>query len=280
MSDTQLTNKQSTEQDYYNSIAHEKWDNKSLAVEKEQPPFANYSGDLFDCARAYFGDIAGKTILEIGCGTGEISVWFAKNNATIYGMDISNESIAIANRRSAENGTGDKTHFLVSPAEHTSFANDFFDIVFINVSLHHLEVETALQEIKRILKPTGLFVAVEPFVFSKTIQNIRTSKIVTKLYPVRQETPTERILFADDLLAIQKVFSSVTFLPYRIFSPFIFKIKPLFFWLANICYRHEPDIEQRRRRMNRAFQNFDAKILRIFPFMKFLSRYIVFKANN
>jgi ubiquinone/menaquinone biosynthesis C-methylase UbiE len=265
---------------YYNSIVYDKWNNKSLLVEQAEPPFNYYSGDLFGCAKNYIGDFENKIMLEIGCGNGETSVWFAKNGAEVYGLDISDESIKIAERRCCENGVTDRAHFFVSSAEKTKFSDNFFDIIFINVSLHHLEVDQALNEFKRVLKPNGIFVAIEPFVFSKTIQKIRTSKLVTKLYPVRQETPTERILFSDDLDLVKQFFSEVEYRPYRIFSPFIFKVKPLFFFLANVFYKKENDIEKRRRKMNRSFQKIDEIILKLFPFTKFLSRYIVFKAKN
>ncbi|HAZ16974.1 MAG: hypothetical protein UV70_C0008G0030 [Parcubacteria group bacterium GW2011_GWA2_43_13] len=280
MNNVSLTKRQSVEKNYYNSIVHDKWDHKSLLVEHIEPPFNYYSGDLFGCAKNYIGDFKNKIILEIGCGNGEISVWFAKNGAEVYGIDISDESIAIAERRSRENGITEQTHFLVSPGEYTHFLDSFFDIIFINVSLHHLEVEQALNEFKRVLKPNGIFVAVEPCVFSKTIQTIRTSKLITSLYPIRQETPTERILFSDDLELIKRIFTDIEYRPYRIFSPFIFKVKPLFFFLANVFYARERDVEKRRRKMNRGFQKIDEVILTLFPFMKFLSRYIVCKARN
>lgn len=280
MDNATLTERQLIEKNCFNAIVHDKWDNKSLLVEQAEPPFAYYSGDLFDGARNYLGDVQNKTILEIGCGNGEIAVWFAKNGAEVYGIDISDESIAVAKRRSVENETADKTHFSVSPGENTPFQDNFFDIIFISVSLHHLEVEKALYEFKRILKPNGLLVAIEPFVFSATIQNIRTSKFVTKLYPIRQETPTERILFSDDLELTKRIFFPVEYRPYRIFSPFIYKIKSPFFFLADMFYRKEGDREKRRRLMNRTFQKVDETILKIFPFTKFLSRYIVFSARN
>ncbi len=275
-----LTEKQRIEKECFNSIVKDKWDNKSLLVEDKEPPFAYYSGDLFDCAMKYIGALDGKRILEIGCGNGEISVWFARKGVEIYGIDISDESIEFAKKRSVVNGTDAKTHFSVSPAEAMEFSDNFFDVVFINVSLHHLEIDTAMREIKRVLKPHGLFVAVEPFVFSSFIQEIRTSKLVTALYPIRQETPTERILVHADLDLIRKNFDSLEYKPYRIFSPFVFKVKPVLFFLADYIYRKEHDREKRRRMMNRAFQRLDERILNGAPFMRFLSRYIVVKAKN
>lgn len=218
--------------------------------------------------------------MEIGCGNGELSVWLAKNGAEVYGLDISDESIKIAEARSRTNNTTAQTHFYACPAEHTPFEDNFFDIVFINVSLHHLEVDLALNEFKRVLKPGGKLIAIEPLAFSKTIQNIRVSKLFTKLYPIRQETPTERILLIDDLRLIATIFTHTIFIPYRIFSPFIYKIKPLFLFLTKIFFKREPDLETGKQKMNRALQRGDEKLLKIFPFLKFLSRYAVIYAEK
>ncbi len=270
-----FTNKQKIERDCFNSLVHEKWDGKALFINKDKPPFANYSSDLLDGAKKYLKNVAGKKILEIGCGNGELSVWFAKNGAEVYGVDISDESIKIAERRSAENNTQNNTHFYACPAEQTSFEDNFFDIVFINVSLHHLEIDIALKEFKRVLKIRGIFVAIEPLAFSTMIQNFRTSKFFIKLYPIRQETSTERILMINDLKLISTFFTNTEYRPYRIFSPFVYKVKPLFLFLADHYYKKERDLETRKEKMNKTLQNFDEKLLKYLPFLKFLSRYVV-----
>ncbi|MFH1029705.1 MAG: class I SAM-dependent methyltransferase [bacterium] len=272
--------KQKIERDCFNSLVHEKWDDKSLFIDKEKPPFANYSGDLLDGTKKFLKDVTGKKVLEIGCGNGELSVWMAKNGADVFGVDISDESIKIAERRSAENATQNNTHFYARPAEQLLFEDCYFDIVFINVSLHHLEVDIALKEFKRVLKPKGILIAIEPLAFSRTIQNFRTSKLFTKLYPIRQETPTERILLVDDLKLIKSLFANTTFTPYRIFSPFVYKVKPIFFFLANRCFSKEKDFETRKEKMNRTLQRFDEKLLHYLPFLKSLSRYVVIFASK
>lgn len=279
MDNSKLTEKQAIEQECFNMIVHEKWDKKSLIVDVGQPSFADYNGDLFDLSKKFIGDFKDKVILEIGCGSGEIGVWLIKNGARqVYGIDISDESIVLANRRSKENGTEQQIKFMVSPGEQTSFENNFFDIVFINVSLHHLILDEALGEIKRILKTGGIFVAAEPFVFSELIQNVRTSNFVTKMYPIRQETPTERILVAADLGMIEQSFGNIEYQPCRMFSPFILKIKPLLHFLANHFFKQEENIEKRRQLVNRKFQKVDETLLRFFPFLRFFSRYILIKS--
>ena len=272
--------KQQIEQTCFNQIVHQKWDGKSLWVDAERPPFATYNGDLLDGAKKFLGQVSGQKILEIGCGNGELTVWLAKLGAEVFGVDISDESIKIAELRSTQNQTSGQTHFYAQPAEQLPFENNYFDLVFINVTLHHLDIELALQEFLRVLKVGGRLVAVEPLVFSKTIQNFRTSKLFTKLYPIRQETPTERILLAEDLNLISKYFSQPQVVPVRVFSPLIFKIQPLFLFLANCFFKTEADMETRKQKMIRRLQAWDEILLNKLPALKFLSRYVVIAATK
>lgn len=272
--------RQKIEKACFNTIVHEKWDGKSLQVDKEMPPFREYSGDLLDSAHFFMGNVVHKKILEVGCGNGELSVWLAKNSAEVWGVDISDESIAIAEKRSKENNTTTSTHFYAQPAEALPFANNFFDIVFINVTLHHLVIEQSLKEFHRVLKNQGTLIAIEPLAFSPIIQKFRTSKFCTTLYPIYQETPTERILTSADLIDIKKYYANVEFVPFRIFSPFIFKIKPIFKLLSHLFYKKINNQELRYQLLNRSLQRFDERILKFFPRMKFLSRYVVIKGQK
>lgn len=191
----------------------------------------------------------------------------------MIGIDVSDESVLIAKRRAEENGVNGRAQFVACPAEKMPFEDSSVDIVFINVSLHHLEIDQALAECKRILKSGGSFIAVEPLVFSETVQKIRASKLVTSLYPIRQETPTERILTMKDLEYIKTMFKNTKIVPYRIFSPFIFKAKPIFHFLSRQFTG--ADWEMKKRACNRFFQDFDAELISRLPFFKYFSRYIV-----
>lgn len=272
------TQRQEIERTVFNRLVHEKWDTKSLAVNAARPPFADYSGDLFDGAKRFMGDLKGIDILELGCGSGELAVWFALQGARVTGIDVSDESILLAKKRAEENGVASETNFMACPAEAIPAPSASFDVVFINVSLHHLELEQALAECKRLLKPKGRFIAVEPLTFSKTIQKIRASRLVTTWYPIRQETPTERILTVEDIGDIKTVFSDVHVIPFRIFSPFIFKAKPVFNFFSR--FFRGKDWETKKQNCNRFFQRVDEALLSHLPFLKYLSRYVVIACTH
>lgn len=272
--------KQENERQTFNRLVHKKWDGKSLLVNQTAPPFADYSGDLFEGALRAMGSLAGKSILENGCGSGEISVWLALHGAEVSGIDISEDSILIANERARQNGVTERAHFLACSGEATPFPPEQFDIIFINVSLHHLDVDLALQEFLRILKPRGVLVAVEPIVFSNRVQKIRESALFQKFYPIRQESTSERILNLVDQKKITQQFSVTRFEPYRIISLFVFKAKPIYSWLSRHLYAKEPDPRRQEQLCLRAVQRMDERLLKLCPWLKIFARYAVIRAGK
>ncbi len=104
------------------------------------------------------GDVAGRRVLELGCGGGQCSIAFARQGARATGIDLSDEQIAFARGLAEEQGAvaafeqGDA-------AELDRFAAASFDIVFSAYALHYvLAIEQCLAGVSRVLVPGGLFV--------------------------------------------------------------------------------------------------------------------------
>lgn len=109
----------------------------------------------------------GRTILEIGCGTGLFTAHFAATGARIVAVDISPHLLAKAIERQL-------------PAEHVRFeqrcaeslepgdpafqawAADGFDAIVGSSVLHHLDIPAAIETCKRLLAPGGRMVFAEP----------------------------------------------------------------------------------------------------------------------
>lgn len=103
------------------------------------------------------GDIKGKKLLEIGCGSGYETVEFCQKGADVTAIDFSRESIKIARDRCNQNKI-QKVHLEFMNAESLQFKDNLFDRVYINKVLLHTNKERVLQECRRVLKKEGIIV--------------------------------------------------------------------------------------------------------------------------
>lgn len=101
------------------------------------------------------GELAGKTVLEIGTGAGGHSAIFQKHGASVVGVDITFERAAsTALKLSLVGGGGGRSY--QADAEALPFRDGSFDIVYSNGVLHHSEdTDRCLAEVYRVLKPGG-----------------------------------------------------------------------------------------------------------------------------
>ena len=106
-----------------------------------------------------FAPLAGKRLLDIGCGAGALARSLSDRGAQVSGVDPNAEALALA-REAVPEGI-----FHVAGAETLPFADDSFDgAVFLN-SFHHVpkaDMPRALEEAARVAGPAGPIVVVEP----------------------------------------------------------------------------------------------------------------------
>jgi SAM-dependent methyltransferase len=151
-----------------------------------------------------------KKILDLACGTGHHSIFFAKSGYQVTGVDLSEKMLQIA-RKNAKSVSGVrfvKAGFLdVYPK-----LKDKFDVVIcLGNSLPHLlrkkDLKKTLQNIYNLLNPGGVFI----------LQNRNYDKILKKkirfMAPNITEKEGEKIVFfrALDFLKDKLVFNLVTF---------------------------------------------------------------------
>jgi phosphoethanolamine N-methyltransferase len=108
-------------------------------------------------------DLGGKTVLDIGCGTGGITASLARDygSAQIIGIDVEAPVCERARRTVREAGVADQVEIhQIAPGFPTPFADSSIDIVFSKDSIVHIPDKEALAgEAFRLLKPGGWFVA-------------------------------------------------------------------------------------------------------------------------
>lgn len=125
----------------------------------------SYDERCISYARDRFAKIAGRTgwpygdALEIGCGTGFFMLNLIQAGVVSRGQvsDISPGMVETAVRNAA--GLGLAVDGRVADAESIPYASGSFDLVVGHAVLHHIpDVELALREVLRVLRPGGRFV--------------------------------------------------------------------------------------------------------------------------
>jgi len=128
--------------------------------------------DEYEYAYSLLGDLRDKKLLDYGAGDGWHAVCLAKAKARVWAIDISKASIALTTATAAANGVGDSVVAEVRNAYATEFPDSQFDLVYGGGILHHLDVEEAGNEIRRVLKPGGTAVFFEPLSESKVMESL------------------------------------------------------------------------------------------------------------
>ena len=121
------------------------------------------------------------TILEIGFGNGYLIRKVSnKDPKKMYGIDISPDMLKLTSRKSQKKIEQGKVELLLADVQDLPFENDLIDKIYtINTVYFWQDIQRGFAEVKRVLKPNGLFfnliylkewldkVPVTQYVFSK-----------------------------------------------------------------------------------------------------------------
>jgi ubiquinone/menaquinone biosynthesis C-methylase UbiE len=99
----------------------------------------------------------GMKVLEFGCGTGMFSRRIAAAGALLTAIDLSPDLIAEAQKEQGPN-----VAYQIGDIEMLPFNDAAFDAVVGSSVLHHVQVEKALTNALRVLKPGGMIAFAEP----------------------------------------------------------------------------------------------------------------------
>jgi ubiquinone/menaquinone biosynthesis C-methylase UbiE len=156
-------------------------------------------------------------LLDLGCGTGWTSVFFARAGYEVVGVDIASDMIYYAEENRRKAGL-ENLHFVVCDYEELSFREEFDCAVFYD-SLHHaVDERLAIQKAFQALRPTGLCLTSEPGKGHQDSEGAREA--MARFQVTEKDMPPAKIV----ALAREVGFTSFQLYPYapeitaRIFS--------------------------------------------------------------
>ncbi|QIK66258.1 methyltransferase domain-containing protein [Nocardioides sp. HDW12B] len=98
------------------------------------------------------GDVAGRRVLDAGCGSGPLAADLRDRGASVTGFDLSAAMVDLARERLG----ADADLHVADLAAPLPFDDGVFDDVVASLVLHYLEDWTGpLTELRRVLKPSG-----------------------------------------------------------------------------------------------------------------------------
>lgn len=107
----------------------------------------------------------GQRVLDLGCGTGALTIRAAQRGAQVKGIDVNPQMLEIARKRAdAMNLRSNVMLAEMGVAELTAEEPEGFDAVTSGLCFSELtdeELRFTLNEVKRILKPGGLLIAAD-----------------------------------------------------------------------------------------------------------------------
>jgi len=104
----------------------------------------------------------GENVLDIGCGTGDQAIYFAKKGAVVTGIDINQEMISCALKKKEKEGLN--VYFQGGDATNLPFLEPVFNVAVISLVLHEIENkdrDRVISEMKRVVKKGGRLIFVD-----------------------------------------------------------------------------------------------------------------------
>lgn len=192
---------------------------KPVEVDRYLNPPANTAFPL-EYAFHLLGDVRGKTVLDLGCGSGETLIPLVRRGAHVIGLDISPDLIEIARKRLEKAGL--EATVRVGSAYETELPDASVDVLFCMSLIHHLDIARVREEMRRVLRPSGFVVLKEPVRFSKGYGFLRS------LLPSHQDVSEyEHPLTRDEFRTIQEGFEVDGLRYFRLpFVPLVRRVLP------------------------------------------------------
>lgn len=199
----------------------------------------------------------GKKILDYGCGSGIHLTWLAKIGREVVGIDLSQKSLELAQKRLKKEKLANKVKILLMDCEEMEFPDNSFDIIFDGSTFSSLDFNKALPEIHRVLRPDGFVIGIETFGHNPFANLKRT---INKLTGKRTSWAATHIFQLHDFEKVKEYF---------------WKTEAHFFHLVSFAIF--PFLNLRGSKfVLRLLEKIDRFLMSVFPFLRKYSFKIVF----
>lgn len=137
---------------------HNEYDNENFFQEYAKMPRSaeglSAAGEWHQL-KPLFPPLAGKDVLDLGCGYGWHCRYSAENGAgQVLGIDLSRKMIEEARRRNPDR----RIEYRVCGIEAYEYLKNSWDCVISNLALHYIEdIEQVFRKVHRTLRPGGTF---------------------------------------------------------------------------------------------------------------------------
>lgn len=209
--------------------------------------------------------LKGKRILDLGCGNGEASLFFASKGAFVEAIDISPNMIANVRKLTQKYHLGARLNAHAMVAEKLQFPPEAFDFIYGCGILHHSDMNLVLQQSSAVLKKEGLALFIEPLEHNPLIH-------IYRLFSKNVHTPTEKPLEYDQIKEMTKFgFRDVEHREFQLSTLLIFVWMYVFEKASPNKTRYWKKIILDSEKYERIFlllHKFDNWCLRLFPFLR------------
>jgi SAM-dependent methyltransferase len=97
-------------------------------------------------------------ITEVGCGTGQMSLYLARADRIVIAADLSRASLLLGAAAAQRFGIG-RVHFIETDLHRSALKSGAFDVVYSSGVLHHTpKPRTAFAEVARLARPGGIVI--------------------------------------------------------------------------------------------------------------------------
>jgi len=137
--------------------ASEFWDNRYSKGKKDsnsRVEMPDLNNPILQRALGHFGSIENKTVIDLGCGRGASTLFFAYYGVNVISVDFSNVAIANLSKYCKDNDVRNVTPMKM-PAQEISKLGKV-DFIFGSMILHHIEpFDEFVRFLRNVIKPGG-----------------------------------------------------------------------------------------------------------------------------